>query len=599
MKRFYTFLRIRILTICVLLSLAPLSSVAQLASLKPVDMVKSEVPNSGDKTFANIRINFSEPLEGVKVVRNNDAKPDDNNTNSPTVLYAQALSLPQHTAKTVTITHPDFIPCVITFSELGYKEPIKAGDTYDITVDVPSMTYVNANKAFAELDFSKALSLFNEYLENENSEYETSAQNKITLIHQLKTLSDFVNAHKNSSDITTQRKVYLAAKELYQKSGSWEAYKIYSELDKKLLPTRIGDEITGVSEMTIDSVWHDPVKDISAMSEKRLPLVNGENYYAQIMVEVGLDGVEFDGIEQFMPAERRQGIYYVYVPKGEEQAETFYIIHPDFQPLPVALKDYGIESVKGGRDYHIRINNPPRTIMEADRAFGSLDFNSALLLYADVLQNANLYDENVLQKTAQNIQNVENLVEEDYATDWNRIKTELNHTGLASREYLASKTDSLLNLATALKEKGVPGMDYNIKKYKERKDEYLHSVYIKLTAKELNSNNHVVIANGMEKPLELKSIWVEYQVNNNTIRQRLYASSPGEYSGYMPKAVSDWLSGHPGKSLKATIHSRKDINGVVFYPELRVRVGNKNELNLSIDRGDRSVSAIIYVENKK
>ena len=599
MKRFHAYLSIRILAICALFSLAPLASVAQLASLKPIDMVKSEEPNNGDKTFATVRINFTEPLEDVKVVRNNDAKPDENRANSPTTVYAQALSLPQHTAKAVTITQPDFIPCVITFSELGYKQPIKAGETYDITVEVPSMTYVNANKAFANLDFPKALSLFNEYLESENSEYVTSAQNKITLINQLKNLSDYVNANKYSSDLTTQRKVYLAAKELYQKSGSWEAYKIYSDLEKKLLPSRIGEEVTGVSEMTIDSVWHDPVKDISAMSEKRLPLVDGENFYAQIMVEVGLDGVEFDGIEQFMPAERRQGIYYVYVPKGEERAETFYIIHPDFQPLPVALKDYGIESVKGGRDYHIRINNPPRTIMEADRAFGSLDFNSALLLYADVLQNANLYDENVLQEAAQNIQNVENLVEEDYATDWNRIKTELNHTGVASREYLASKTDTLLNLATTLKAKGVPGMDYNIRKYKERKDEYLHSVYIKLTAKELNSNNHVVIANGQEKPLDLKSIWVEYDVNDTPVRQRLYASSPGEYSGYMPKVVSDWLTTHPGKSLKASIHSRRDVNGVVFYPEMRVRVGNKNELNLSIDKGDRSVSATIYVENKK
>lgn len=599
MKRFHPFLSIRILSLCVLLSLASLASVAQLASLKPVDMVKSEEANNGDKTFANIRINFTEPLEGVKVVRNNDAKQDDNNANSPTTVYAQALSLPQHTAKTVTITQPDFIPCVITFSELGYYEPIKAGETYDITVEVPSMTYVNANKAFAELDFSKSLSLFNEYLENENSEYATSAQNKIILINQLKKLSDFVNANKNSTDLTTQRKVYLAAKELYQKSGSWEAYKIYSELEKKLLPSRIGEEVTGVSVMTVDSVWHDPVKDISAMSEKRLPLVDGENYYAQIMVEVGLDGVEFDGIEQFMPAERRQGIYYLYVPKGEEQAQTFFIIHPDFQPLGVALKDYGIESVKGGRDYHIRINNPPRTIMEADRAFGALDFNSALLLYADVLQNAFLYDENVLQEAAQNIQNVENLVEEDYATDWNRIKTELNHTGSASREYLVSKTDSLINLATALKGKGVPGMDYNIKKYNERKDEYLHSIYLQLTAKELNSNNHVVIANGVEKPLDLKSIWVEYNVDDRIVRQRLYASSPGEYSGYMPKIVSDWLTKHPGKSIKATIHSRRDKNGVVIYPEMRVRVGNKNELNLSIDKGDRSVSATIYAENKK
>ena len=599
MKKIHTYLWIRIIVIGFLLNLSPLLTFAQLASLKPVDMVISEEPNTGDKTFALIRINFTEPLEGVKVVRNNDAKPDDNNANSPTTVYAQALSLPQHTAKTVTITHPDFIPCVINFSELGYNDPIKAGDIYDISVEVPSMTYVNANKAFAELNFSEALSLFNKYLENENPEFATSAQNKVTLINQLKNLADFVNTNKKSADLTTQRKVYLAAKELYQKSGSWEAYKIYAELEKKLLPSRIGEEVTGVSNMTIDSVWHDPVKDISAMSEKRLPLVDGENFYAQIMVEVGLDGVEFDGIKQFMPAERRQGMYYIYVSKGEESAETFYIIHPDFQPLPVALKDFGIESVKGGRDYHIRINNPPRTIMEADRAFGSLDFNSALLLYADVLQNAYLYDENILQEAAQNIQNVENLVEEDYATDWNRIKMELNHTGLASREYLASKTDTLLNLAIALKSKGVPGMDYNIKKYKERKEEYLHSIYIKLTAKELNSNNHVVIANGVEKPLDLKSIWVEYQLKDATVRQRLYASSPGEYSGYMPKVVSDWLSNHPGKSIKATIHFRRDINGVVYYPEMKVRVGNKNELNLSIDRGDRSISATIYVENKK
>lgn len=573
---------------------------AQLASLKPLSMQKLDVANNGDSRFADIEIVFSDPLEGVKVVKDNNARPAANRTNTPTTVYAQVLDIQGHTGKALTITHPDFVPCYIEFDKIGLTEPVKAGNSYKITVEVPGLDYVNANKAFANLDFDKASTLYNKYLTDENAPYATSAKSRLEQMESLANLVDFVKQNQSSSDLTTRRKLYVVAKDLYKKTGARKAYELFTKLEKELIPNKVADEETGVSRMTINKVWHDPQKDISAMSETRLPKENGEHMYAQLMVEVGLDNVTFEGIEQFMDAERKNGIYYVFVPKGSQSAETFYVCHPDFEPFPVALKDYSFDEVKGGRDYHISIAVPPRTIMEADRAFGALDFNSAMLLYSDILLNADLYDENILQGAAENLNNISSLVDENYAGTWNRIRGELNKIGSASREVLAAKTDSLIQIASTLKERGVPGMAYNVKRYQQRKDEYLHSVYLDLSARAINENREVIIANGKEKPVEMKSLWLEYKIpgEKQTFRQHVYSSKPGDFNTYVPRQVSAWLVAHPGKSIQIIPQKKVVHNGIQTYQNYKLRAGNKDKLNVSLDSGDRSITADIYMQEK-
>lgn len=590
----------RCLSVITALIVSVIGACAQLASFKPTAMHRLDVPNNGERQFADIEIVLSKGLEGVKVVKNNDGRQSDTKQNSDTVVYAKALSVAQHKAKTITITHPDFVSCVIEFDNIGLIDPLVAGDTYRIDVEVPSLEYVNANKAFSGLEFAEARRLFALYLEDEDAEYAASARSRLEQMDQLQSLADFVRKNRDASDITTRRKEYVAAKDLYKKSGSWEAYRIYTGLEKELLPNKSRDEETGVSRLKLDSVWHDPMKDISAMSEKRLPLVNGENYYAQLMVEVGLDDLTFDGIEQFLPAEKRKGIYYLYVPQGQAQADTFFVRHPDFEPLPIALKDHGISEIKGGRDYHIRISSPPRTLLEADRAFGGLDFNSAILLYSDVLQNADIYDESTLQSAAESLNNVTSLIDEDYAGTWNRIRTELNRIGSASRELLAAKTDTLIRIAQTLEGKGVPGMAYNVKRYADRKDEYLHSVYLDMSVKEMNANRQVIISNGREKPLEAKSLWLEYRIpdRENVYRQHVYSSSTGDYNTYLPKEVSEWLTANPGKEIVVTPQRKIEKDGVVSYRAYKMRSGNRDKLYLSLKPGHRSITADIYIQEK-
>lgn len=573
---------------------------AQLASLKPVAMSRIDAPNSGDDTFARIEVWFSAPLEGVTVVSNNDGTHDDSFRDTPQTVYAKALAFERRNAKSIVLTHPDFVPLILNFKEIGLKEPIKPGEAYRIDVEVPSMDFVNGNKAFSSLDFPRASKLFNSYLASGDAANAESARQKLELIEELGSLASFVNANKGSTDLTTRRKTYLAAKELYTKSGAWEAYRVMDALEKIVLPNKNDGEDTGISRMELISVTHDPAKDVGAMSDTTLPLVDGQNYYARIMVDIPLDGVEFEGMEQYRPAEKRNGLYYVYVPKGERQAETFLISHPDFEPLAVALKDHGIPEVKGGRDYHVKVGVPPRAVIEAERAFGALDFSSAIMLYTDILLNADLYDENVLQNAAESIDNIGGLVEKDYAGTWKRLKEQLSRTGTASREFLVSKTDSLIKIASTLSARGVPGMDYNVRKYQARKKEYKSSVYLVLSAYEMDVKGNPVVTEGDKpKPLGLKSLWLRYEVPGvkSPIRQHVYSSGNGVFATYVPEEVTQWLSSNPGKSLTVKIEKRVEVAGAVRYVDYKVRSSGSNKLQIALDYGDRSISASLYVSS--
>ena len=571
-------------------------SVAQLAVLRPLVMEKTETPVTDSKTFADIEIIFDSQLDNVKVVKNNDARQNPDKTNTETTIYAQALVSPKYVSKGVTLTHPDFLPLSIEFANLGFTDYVEAGATYRITVEVPDPEIVEANKAMGNLDYEKAQGLYERYLENGDGEFASLAKQRVELIRELAPRIQYLRETEKSKERPVKIRRMMAAKDIYDKTTAKKAYEIYRDLQQELLPNRIDTE-EGVTKIKVDSVWFNP-QDRRAQSDRSLPLVDGNPFYSWITVEAGLDDLSFDWPEQFRDAEKIDGVYRVYVAKTEG-IPTLLITHPDCQPLEVCLSDYGIETIGGGNVYSVKLSTPPAAVMEADRAFGNLDLNAATTLYSDILLNESSYDEGVLQTVSESLVNIDKV--KRYVDDWKRIKSELSQTQSASREQLAAKTDTLIRIASELQRYNVPGMERNRRRYEQRKEEYLNSVFLTFMASEINSHREISIENGKPKPTSQKSLYLLYKIpkDNTVYRQHVYAGAPGVFTTYLPREVSKWLMENPGKELEVKPQYETDNKGASVFKDFKVQAGGKDNFKISLGKGDKSLDTSIYIENIK
>ena len=173
--------------------------------------------------------------------------------------------------------------------------------------------------------------------------------------------------------------------------------------------------------MIVDTVYQKQ-GDNRPMSDARLPKVDGQPYYSWINVNVDLDDVMFTGVEQYIPAERIDGVYRLYVARGPESAGEIVVHHPDCAPLSFSLREHGIESVSAASVYEVRIKTPPSLMIEADRAFGNLDFKTARMLYEEMLAGEDMYDDATLTLAADRLRTVMPLVENDVRGRWSSLR---------------------------------------------------------------------------------------------------------------------------------------------------------------------------------
>lgn len=579
----------RFLTLCCAAA-AALAANAQLASLEPRTMELLPTPSTGHAERADIEIVFDSPLEGARIVRDNFAMPDKNKPSTPTALHARVFAKANASAyaKGLTITHPDFLPCVVSFEELGFAGMLTPGRTYRIHVAMPAADFVEANRAFAELDFDSASASYRRYLDSGDGRYSSLASQRLELMEQLTPQNSYLRDNAARTDRPTKIRKMKAAQELYEKTSSMKAYRIYSALRADLLPGKRSADDEGVSEIIVNTVTFNPT-DRHAQMDTAMRLPDGTAHYSWLWVDLPMENVTFGHPQLYKTPARIDGKYRVYVSPGESGALT--VRHPDCAPLEIKLADYGISEIAPASVYRVNLMAPPAALIEADRAFSTLDFHSAQMLYADILQNYEQYGDTTLSIVSDRLLTVNHLLDRDYRGTWDRLRLFFINRPTASRSELAAKADSLATLATELHSLKVPGMKRNIAFYRTRANEYRNSVFLHIHAAQMTKHKEIILGpDGKPEPIKERTLLLEYKMPGYKQTQKIHASPAGNFSIYMPEDVSQWLRSHPGKELEITV--RNPANRKAY----QVQAGKNSSLKIALDSGDRSIDAPIFLK---
>ena len=573
---------------------------AQLSTLRPLSMTRLSEPNNGSKNSAHIEIEFSAPLTGAKVVRDSEnSTPDAAYPASPTRLHAKGLAIDGAGiyAQKVTVVHPDFTPCVIDFESLGFSGNIKPGGHYLIQVEVPDLPLIEANRAFSNLDFATAAAKYQEYLASGDGKDASLANQRIAVMKELDTPVRYIEANASKTDKATRFRCMKAAESIYNKTHSSKAYGMYNDIRTALYGRTAGDVVMdeGVTELRIDTAYL-KAGDNRPMSDNKLPHVDGAPFYSWIDVKVDLNDVVFTGGNQFLDAERVDGVYRLYVPKGREAAEEIVMRQPDCASLSLALKDFGIDKINPASVYVIEIPAPSAAIIEADRAFGNLDFTTAQMLYSDILNDADGYDDLTVSTAASRLEAVIPLVDNDVQSRWNTLKKDISlKNGPLDRDQLSKKCMKLSALASELDRLNVPGMATHARTYSDLAKEYRTSVFLTLNARQLNSHGEVMLdADGNPGIYSSKNIVLVFDKIGDlkNVEVPMEATSNGVFKKYLPPVVSEWLNRNPGRTLKVTPKQYVRHGGNMKLD----RIGKDFELGL-VD-SDRTLSMTVFLQSK-
>lgn len=581
----------RLLTLLLLGVLASAPALhSQLASLQPKSMELLNVPSNGNKALAYVEISFSQPLPGVKVNYDNVSKAYKDKENTPTTVWARVIAdAPANRgafAKSITISHPDYLPCVMIFEELGLKETVKPGLTYRINVDLPDADLVKAHRAFSDLDYDAARTYYSDYIAA-GGEMSALASQRIAMMDKLQKHLDYLNDNSASTDRSTRIRMMKCAKDIYDLTSSMEAYSRYRDLRSQLVKRRGSTDLDGASTITVDSMWLDMTN-----TEARSDVTFNGGPYSWILVKLELDNVEFEADGLFSEPENRGVDYRLRVYSGQEGPRKIVVHHPDCAPTVIDFQSLGITEIKPKSVYNIVLTAPPATVMEADRAFSNLDFNSAQMLYADILQNSEQYPPMVVSMVSKRLSDVNRLVDRDFRTTWRRLRDFFVKRPTATREELAARADSLAAMSKELMTLNVPGMENNVKHYTDRAREYRNSIFLKFSVAEVNKRGEILVGDdGNPKPIGARSLILEFKIPKTKYTYPIKANiaSPGTFAVFLPERVSQALaSGSEVEVILKDPSSRKKYD---------IQAGKKDHFKIALeDTSDRSISANIYAK---
>lgn len=153
------------------------------------------------------------------------------------------------------------------------------------------------------------------------------------------------------------------------------------------------------NELHVDSVYEDDGDNSARGTEKRkypnqdVPDDgNPAHYQSLLKIQIPLSDAKIEKENAgIVSIEYKTGEIWVWIFNGENQPPEIKIMHKDYLPLAVSLKEHGI-ATKGMDVFVIKVSAPSAGLKEAERLYNDLKLGAALNAYRDVVNEENAKD---------------------------------------------------------------------------------------------------------------------------------------------------------------------------------------------------------------
>ncbi len=567
----------RRIIIIIALALFAMTGKAQLSEMivESIEDVGENLNPEYDRTrkaMASIEVVTNQSMEGLTIVDNGQAGPKVGAANTDTHFFGHAVASDVMSAKYITLLHPNFQPLNIELANYKNVYPLKGNRAYRITVSIPSAQLVAANKAFDQLDYDLADTLYRNIVIPENER--DIAKIRLATIADMKTKLADARRFEAAGDRNSKARAMIIYKDIHRLTKSTVARARKAMLERSLFPNsdhRESDTV-GVSELTVVSCKE--TSGVEAKTNTKIDRIDpAQPYYALIIVSIPLDSVTFSCKDVLHNVFTEKGEYYVTMePGGTGVITPFVVKHHDCRPLSITLKDYNIEKLKSGVTYRMAIAAPSFDMMEADRNYAVLEFDNALPIYSRIDSLASEYSE---AEVALARKRKQICIAYDQQRDmWEDLRNEVNTGGkLIDREDICKKIDKLIELSNMFAELDIPSAAAIIESVKKLRVMYEKCYHLSL---------HVT---GEKGQMKASKLYVEFK-RDKYKQVEVARKLPGknnEYRLFLPEDLSEYVAN--GGKVKFTvaegINDKGGIDGHKSWEKEIVKDGNN--LNIVYD----------------
>lgn len=383
------------------------------------------------------------------------------------IYNAYVASWTNGAAKGITLHHPDFNNCQIVFKDYLGEQSLKGGDIYKIKLRIPSASYIEAVKAYYNLDFATAKELFSTIAEDpvSGSDEKAIANKHLENIDSLIIFKNEAERFERNalSKIDTKehdRNLYrarLTYAKIFKRTGLINAEvkaeeiknKLFADTNNTLSQSKDVNSSANQGNLNVLSVSaYLDGNDTRAMGNDAVTYTytdkKGKESTAKsalLILHTPFRDPSVKSSISTAPIREEDGSIFLYVKTSDskgpigETDEIFTLIPPaytSYSPKSVTLKALGLDHLEPQSVYHVNIAAPSLIMEMANNNLSDLNFEAARNLYKNNFEDATEYefaqnclsflDNNLVKESIKVIED-ESSPFKEYDMEWSRIIT--------------------------------------------------------------------------------------------------------------------------------------------------------------------------------
>ncbi len=383
------------------------------------------------------------------------------------IYNAYVASWTNGAVKGITLHHPDFNNCQIIFKDYLGEQSLKGGDIYKIKLQVPSASYIEAVKAYYNLDFATAKELFSTIAEDpvSGSEEKAVANTRLETIDSLIIFkADAEKFERNALNTTDakerDRNMYrarLTYAKIFKRTGLINAEVKAEEIKNKLFadtnPTlpQFEDANNIANQGNLNALSASAYldgNDTRAMGNEAVTYTytdkKGKESTAKsalLIIKTPFRDPSVKSKISTAPIHAEDGSIFMYVKTIDTNGpitqtdEIFTLTPPEYTSYgskSITLKDLGIDCLEPQKVYNVTIAAPSLIMEMANNNLSDLNFETARNLYKNNFEDATEYEfaqnclsflDNNRVKEAIKVIEKESTPFKEYDMEWSRIIT--------------------------------------------------------------------------------------------------------------------------------------------------------------------------------